>query len=343
MFIKTIALESSKAGDIIAEDIINDFGVTLVAKDTIVNDYIKDKLAVYGIRSVKIYQEPSDLQENFQESYTEILLQTKNIFQDIVSGKTLNCKSVSSIADKIIDCCHENNKIIGCLSYIQNADEYTFRHSMNVAFYSMLIAKWLHLSDRKVKIAVKSGLLHDVGKIKIPKEILNKKGKLTKEEFEIIKKHTILGYEIVKDLEEIESDIKLAVLLHHERVDGSGYPYHYNSDRVNLYARIVAVADVFDAMTSDRVYRGKSTPFDVFEMFQSVGVGIFDAQILNMFVSKLSTYLIGAKVQLSSGKTGEVVFIPLQNISYPIIKVESDYIDLFKAEEVKIVGMIQTD
>lgn len=343
MLIKAIDLVDCKTGDIIADDIWNDSGVTLVAKDTIVNDFIKKKLASYGIRSVKIYQEPGNINKEFQRSYTDILLQTKNVFQDIVAGKPLNSKSISKIADKIINSIQENDKIIKCLSYIQSTDEYTFRHSVNVAFYSMLIARWLQLDESKVKVAVESGLLHDVGKVRVPGEILNKKGKLTKEEFDIIKEHTILGYEIVKDMKEIESDIKSAILLHHERVDGSGYPYHYNSEHVNIYARIVAIADVFDAMTSDRVYRGKATPFDVFEMFQSIGVGIFDTHILNMFIAKLSAYLVGARVQLNSGKTGEIVFIPLQNISYPIIKVESDYIDLFTQEEVKIVGMVQAD
>lgn len=343
MLIKSIDTEICKSGDIIAADVLNELGVALVAKDTVMNEYIREKLLVYGIRKIKIYQKSEDINEDFQKCYTDILLQTQRLFREIVAGKPLDCESVAYIAEEICNSIIENDRVIRCLNCIHRADEYTYKHSVNVAFYSMLIAKWLHFSDRRIKLAVKSGLLHDIGKVRIPNEILNKKGKLTREEFEIIKEHTILGYEIVKDLKEIENDVKSAVLLHHERIDGSGYPYHFYSDNVNLFARIVAVADVFDAMTSDRVYKGKATPFDVFEMFQTVGIGIFDTQILNSFTSKLSTYLVGAKVLLNCGRTGEIAYIPQQDLINPIVKVESEYIDLAKSEETKIISMLQAE
>jgi putative nucleotidyltransferase with HDIG domain len=340
MIIKTVDVAKCNKGDILAYDILNDYGVALVAKDTIINAYIIERLKSYGIKSIKIYYKSSSIVEEFKKSYTEVLLQTKDIFQDIISGKPLDYDRVSYVTEKIYSSINENDKIISFLNFIQDTDGYTYTHCVNVAFYSMLIAKWLHFTERKVKLAAKSGLLHDVGKIKVPNEILNKKGKLTKEEFDIIKEHTVLGYDLIKDIKEIEDEIKSAVLLHHERVDGSGYPYHFYSDNVNLFARIVAIADVFDAMTSDRVYRDKSTPFDVLAMFKTIGIGRFDTQVLNLFISKLSTFLVGSKVLLSSGKTGEIVFIPLQNITCPIVRVESEYIDLSRSEDIKIVNML---
>jgi HD-GYP domain-containing protein (c-di-GMP phosphodiesterase class II) len=173
-------------------------------------------------------------------------------------------------------------------------------------------------------------------------KILNKKGELSSDEFEIVKKHTILGYELVKDINEIDNDIKLAILLHHERMDGSGYPYHYNQDDkdLNIYSRIVALADVFDAMTTDRVYKKRSTPFEVFEMFQTVGISMYDTKIMNLLINKLASYLVGSKVLLSNGSVGEIVYIPLQNVTKPIIKVSSCYIDLSQSDSVKISSMM---
>ena len=226
------------------------------------------------------------------------------------------------------------------MTEIRSKDEYTYSHCVNVAFYSMLIAKWLKLSDIDINKAIQSGLLHDIGKAKIPVELLNKKGSLTKEEYEIIKKHSIFGYEIIKEMQEIDSDVKNAVLLHHERVDGSGYPFHYYRDDLNLYSRIVAVADVFDAMTSDRVYKKRISPFEVFEMFQTMGLAIFDSNILITFINKIATYLIGANVFLSNGDIAEISFIPPQSVIYPIVKTTAGYIDLSNTEDVKILSMI---
>jgi HD-GYP domain-containing protein (c-di-GMP phosphodiesterase class II) len=141
-------------------------------------------------------------------------------------------------------------------------------------------------------------------------------------------------------MNEIDNEIKKAVLLHHERIDGSGYPYHYYYENLDLFSKVVAIADVFDAMTSDRVYKGRSTPFEVFDMFRTTGIGIFDTKILNIFLNKLAGYLIGSKVLLNTGRTGEIVFIPLQNITYPIVKVESEFYDLAQEDEIKIVSML---
>jgi putative nucleotidyltransferase with HDIG domain len=340
MLTRILKLTNCREGDILAADITNSNGVTLVSKGTVMNDYLKSKLTAYGICTVKIYNKLLTTSNNLQNVYIEAISHTKKIFYELVSGKPLNYQNVSCVVEKIFKSTDEYAQIIQCLEQINSMDEYTYTHSVNVAFYSMLIAKWLELSDRKVKTAIKAGLLHDIGKIKIPNEILNKKASLTREEFEIIKEHTILGYEMLKDVNEIDTEIKKAVLLHHERIDGSGYPYHFYSDNLNLYSKLVAIADVFDAMTSDRVYKSRSTPFEAFEMFMSTGVGIFDIKILKVFLNKLSGYLVGSRVLLSNGKTGEIVYIPLQNITYPIIRVESEYMDLSQHEEMKIISMM---
>jgi putative nucleotidyltransferase with HDIG domain len=344
---KRILVSQSREGDILAYDVYDRNGLALiVTKDTVLNDYIKERLISLGIDNVYIYKQEkskkcsSNPYEDFTNTYTSTLLLSKKIFQDLIAGKPLDLQLVSSITSQIYTNINENNKIFKCLSDIRSTDEYTYIHSVNVAFYSMLIAKWLKLSDNEINKAIQSGLLHDVGKIKIPHEILNKKGALTKNEYELIKNHTLLGYEIVESTNGFDRDIKNAVLLHHERMDGSGYPFNYRPNRLNLYSRIVAVADVFDAMTSERVYKGRCTPFDAFEMFQTDGVSMFDTKILNVFLSNLTNYLVGSNVLLSNGDVGEIVFIPFQSLSCPIVKIPAGYLDFSKESNVKISNMI---
>jgi putative nucleotidyltransferase with HDIG domain len=166
-------------------------------------------------------------------------------------------------------------------------EDSTYYHSINTAIYSMFIAKWLDLSAPIIKKIIQSGLLHDIGKAKVPDEILNKKGPLDRREMTIIQNHPIYGYEMIEHFHEIDPEIKSAILQHHQRLDGSGYPLDINSDCIGLYARIVAVADVFDAMTSDRVYKKRVEPYAAFQMFKTIGQNLFDKKVVNILIQNL--------------------------------------------------------
>ena len=345
MNVENIALSDCTEGDILASDIYNMNGVVLVAKDTVLNEYIKEKLISMGISNVQIYQFESlinedDINMNFRKSYSSSVQQMKSLVQEVAAGKPLDLVKLSNVTDEVYSNINENECIKKCLLELRETDDYTYTHCINVAFYSMLIANWLKLSRSEIMKAIQSGLLHDIGKIKIPDAILNKKGKLTEEEFDVIKQHTILGYDIVKEINNIDHCVKLAILLHHERMDGSGYPYHCLSDKINQYTKIVSLADVFDAMTSDRVYKKRSTPFEAFKMFQTMGISMFDIPVIDIFVKNLAVYITGAKVYLSNGEIGEIVYVPIQNITAPIIRVSSGYLDYSKEKSIQILYMI---
>lgn len=234
------------------------------------------------------------------------------------------------LANNIYDKVFEVDYIMKYILDLENTDEYTFVHSVNVAFYSMLIGKWMKMSKYDIKLLIQAGILHDIGKIKIDNKILNKPGKLTYEEFKEMKNHPLYVYDMIKESTDIDDKIKKAVLFHHERMDGSGYPYKLAGSEISLYARIIAIADTYDAMTSNRVYKKKATPFKSFDMFLTEGIALYDVEVLNTFLSNISTYYIGSKVTLNSGQRGKIVYIPPYNISSPIIKVVSSYIDFFK-------------
>jgi putative nucleotidyltransferase with HDIG domain len=343
MCIKSVDVLFCNEGDVLATDIYGKDGCTLlITKDTVLNDYIKNSLMKHGVHTINIYDTKADSElVGFTEMYISTVNKTKNIFRDIITTGTVKTQQLIHIVDQIYGNINRNQEIIKCMSCVRRVDEYTYIHSVNVAFYSMMLAKWLNLSDAEINEAILAGLLHDVGKMKVPQEILNKTAKLSKDEFEIIKQHTLYGYELVRNINGLSKKIKKAVLLHHERMDGSGYPFGCRADKLNIYTRIVAIADVFDAMTAERVYKSQSTPFEAFEMFQNEGPRIFDIGMLNTFMSRMPSYLTGIKVLLSNGEAGDIVFVPLQSITCPIIKIKEEYIDLSSIQTIKIDKLIQ--
>lgn len=322
-------------------------GTKLVGKNTILNSYIIDKLISIGEYSVWIYASDNvnslnkykDIVGRFHKDYEVNVLLTKEIICKLVSTNKVDLNEVSQISNFIIRYLDEPSAILECLNSIEKVDEYTYTHCVNVAIYSMLIAKWMNLPPQSIKEVIQSGFLHDIGKTKIANEILNKPGKLTKEEFYEIKRHTILGYELVNQYNNFNENIKNAILMHHERIDGSGYPYGISEKDITLNAKIVSVADVFDAMTSNRVYKRGTTPFKAFRMFWSEGMDQYDASIIFILLENLIPYYTGMKATLEDGRTGEIMYIPPRDVLGPIVKVDDELIDLSRQSNLSITNV----
>ncbi|HEY5587278.1 MAG TPA: HD-GYP domain-containing protein [Ruminiclostridium sp.] len=345
-----VSIQQCSSGEILAQDILNDKGIILVAKNTQMNSFIKQKLLEWGQSEVSVYKTPSgevllktDRNEQVRESYATAIRSIKSIISKLSSGIAVDYGEVLSLSSFVFDHINENNSAIKYLNEVKNYDDYTYTHCLNTAFYCMLISRWMKMSEAEIKIAIQAGLLHDIGKTDIPKEILNKKGNLTAEEFELIKEHTTYGYIKMDSFVGsplIPEEVKKAVLQHHERIDGSGYPFGKTTEDINLFAKMVSVSDVFDAMTSDRAYKKRSSPFDVFEMFKTVGISMFDTDIINIFIKNIAPYYIDAEVLLSDGSLGTIVFVPPHDITRPIVKVNFRYLDLSKEESIKLMRII---
>lgn len=338
-----VNISKCKTGDVLGEDIFNYNGIKIVSKNTIINEYIKKRLREFGIFKVCICKcDEEDYNKdikylNFKKEYEDIIISTQKLIFDIFTGRGINCNRVIAITNRIYDKAFDTDCIMKYMLDLQSTDEYTFVHSVNVAFYSMLIGRWMKMSEEQMKELIQAGILHDIGKMKVDNKILNKPAKLTYEEFEEMKKHPLYGYDIVKEAQEISEDTKKAILLHHERTDGSGYPYNLPENRISLYAKVIAIADTYDAMTSNRVYKRKVTPFRAFNMFLTEGLSLYDVEVLNVFLSNISLYYIGSNVLLSNGEKGKIVYIPPYDILSPIVKVEDNYLDFSrKSNDIRI-------
>jgi len=218
-------------------------------------------------------------------------------------------------------------------------DDTTYVHSLNVSLICNIIGKWLNFSTKDLEIITLCGLLHDLGKLLIPRNILAKPSKLTDDEFTLIKTHTIRGYKLLKNIP-IDSRIKNAALMHHERCDGSGYPNGLVSHEIDSFAKLVAIADVYDAMTCARVYRGPLCPFEVINLFETEGYLKFDTKYILTFLEGIVNTYIHNNVRLNNHMEGEIILINKYDLSRPVIKCGDQFIDLSKHRDLYIEALI---
>jgi putative nucleotidyltransferase with HDIG domain len=276
-------------GDTVAEDVYDTKGLVLIKKNTIIDSNLKNKLLDIGIVNLKI-NNPIKRYDNFDKLHKEIIVDVKDSLREVIFRKEYIHTRVTDYLARMYESIDDNSIIINALDRIKKIDKYTFKHSINTAFYSMFIAIWMGLTDQEIINATQAGILHDIGKIYIPNEILNKEASLTKEEYEIVKKHTLYGYFLLSEFGDFNQDVKRAVLFHHERKDSLGYPLNASPDYVGLISKIVSVADVYDAMTTDRIYKKASTPIDVTKFLNTDGRNILDMDVLNVFLTNIPVY-----------------------------------------------------
>jgi putative nucleotidyltransferase with HDIG domain len=222
------------------------------------------------------------------------------------------------------------------LFYLEVHDEYVYRHSIAVALLSKLIGKARGLNDKQTLELMTAGFLHDIGKSRIPGAILNKPGRLSEEEFAIVKEHTLHGFEILKNSEGLPERHAYVALQHHEREDGSGYPFGLKADQIDVYSKIVAVADVFHAMVSKRVYKSPLPLYQVLKELAANVYGSLEPAITLSFLKRIMDMLIGNTVVLSDGREGKIVMVSAQDPVRPIVEVAGEYIDLSKLQDINL-------
>ncbi len=214
------------------------------------------------------------------------------------------------------------------LHNMRSVDDSVYSHSLNVAMISRIIGKWLKWPSSDLDTLVLAGLLHDIGKVTIPNEVLNKEGKLTDEEFAMIKSHPKAGYDLIKDLK-IDPRIKKAALMHHERCDGTGYPNGVDEIMIDDFAMIIAIADVYDAMTAARKYRAPMCPFQVIREFERDGYQKYKTEYLLTFLRHIATTYQNNRVLLSDGRAGKIILLNQNALSSPLVQLnDGSCIDL---------------
>ncbi len=352
---KRVPISEITPGLITAQDIYSRTDQLIVNKDTVLGADSIAKLMFYSVGGIWVYVEEGQAPGEdaytaalrkgadfvqFKDTYDSTVKAVKETLEQIVLGAAgIEPETMYDGVRGMIGDARSNAHIFNMLHCIRDYDDHIFMHSVNVALICNVFGDWMHLGEEENRVLTLAGLLHDAGKLLVPPRILNKPGRLTDEEYDIAKMHAESGYEILKSAA-VDERIKRAAIDHHERFDGSGYPAGKAGNEIDMVSSIVGIADVYDAMTSRRIYRGAFCPFDVVRIFEEEGMHLFNPQYLLPLLGKMAETYIHHTVQLSDGSRGEIIMVNPRALASPVVRVDNTFIDLAKKQELKIDAVL---
>lgn len=333
-------------GDQMQQDAFNRNGVHVLKKGTFLSLEEISKLLQHSIDYIDI--EPREITVSIDpSSHTpESLMKVKPHFDHAIDGfasafaeamdsGSFNESMVNDSFVPAVESFMEQKDVVSLLLLLNNDDDYTYRHSMQVGMLSYYLATWMGYAHKEAYDIGRAGYLHDIGKSRISKDLLYKPGKLTAEEFEEVKLHTVYGHEII--MESMDDEVTaLVALQHHERDDGTGYPKALKADMIHPYSHITAVADVYSAMSSNRVYQSRQQLLQVLRELHSMSFGKLNGKPAQAFIEHMLPNFIGKKVLLTSGDTGTIVMTNPLDYFRPLVKVSGRFVDLSKERSIAI-------
>jgi HD-GYP domain-containing protein (c-di-GMP phosphodiesterase class II) len=328
--VRRVRLEQVKAGMIVAQPIYASDGRLLIAAGVALKDNYLKRLESMGIRSLVIEDprfgsvEPPDLlSKNTRKEAMRVVAKSMENLR--ISGR-IDIQELTHTVKDIVDDIFLNRDVIYNFSNLFSYDDYTLNHSVNVSVLSILLGISMDYPRTVLQELGIGALLHDVGKIYVDKNILNKPGIFTSLEFEEVKKHTIKGYETLISNSDISKESAIVALQHHERFNGTGYPFAYKEDEIDEFARLTAIGDTYDALIADRIYRKGFPPDEALDIIKR-GSGIeFDHYVVPFFLTNVAKYPVGSLVALNNGRIGMVVKVKKEAPEHPIVRVLKDQI-----------------
>ncbi|MCR5416624.1 MAG: HD-GYP domain-containing protein [Pseudobutyrivibrio sp.] len=364
---KQIKVDEIKPGMVLAERIISPKGQILADVDTPITAQQLLHVYYYGIDKLWIQDKDEVLEKldldapdefigetqswrisnsqeykEFKKAYDNCAVKLETLIENFMNRQgSLNDDEILEDIRTVFERHATGLGIMAMMLNIQELDASTYEHMINVAIICRVCGGWLGIKDEKeLDVLTMCGLYHDIGKSLVPNAILTKPNRLTKEEFARMAEHPLFGYHILSD-HDIDRRIKLAALQHHERCDGSGYPYGLTKDFINKYSKIVAIVDVYDAMTADRCYRAGICPFEVIAQFQREAKTKYDTETLMVFLSNIAESYISTGVLLSDNSRGVIKMIHRDALASPLVLLDTgEFIDLRERNDIFIRACI---
>lgn len=328
-------------------------GKILLKKDSPITKQMIEKLQnLYFIGAVEVYIKNLDKNKTevdvkkeleykkIEQEFKEISLKLQKTFRNMITEDGIAMDEIREFSQKIQNELNSSSLVLKDIVLYGSGTDPIYRHGVNVATLSALLGKWIGFEQSKVNLLTYSALLHDLGKTKIDIEILKKEGALSKDEFNQIKTHTNSGYQIIKQIKFLDKAVSYGILMHHEREDGSGYPLGLKAEAIHPFAKIIAIADVFDAINSDRGYKKKKPPFEALQIVKNESLGKLNYEYSKVFLEHIMDYYTGEEVLLNTNERCKIIQMNLNNLDRPLVLKGGDFIDLSNNKEIFIKELI---
>ncbi|MGN7469355.1 HD-GYP domain-containing protein [Brevibacillus sp. SAFN-007a] len=341
----------SLMGATLAQDVYNEYGLLLLPAGAVLHLSDIRLLEAHHIQTVRVTsaseapeQHVPILHWNEAEAaraYMAAVKQTEHLFKQIATGSVPPLHQFNSTFYPLLDQILQRMGFLRFLYIKEGTEQYTYRHSLHVGIVAALIGKIVGRPQEEIYRLGQAGLLHDVGKMMIPDEILSKPDRLTDEEYEIMKRHTLYGSELLLSMEDADEWIARCALLHHERLDGSGYPHGYQKEEIPLECQIISVADVFDAVCTDRAYRRGTSPFHgAHVLWELACQGQLNPLIVSRFIQYMIVMYVGSHALLNNGDCVEIIMIHTDEPMRPLVRRGDEFLDLREHRALAIAKMI---
>lgn len=349
--IKLINFNELKTGMIIAKDVEQggrillkkDFSITNAAMQKLKRTLFLDKVSIYDdsiVEDRKMDRKKLEEYTKVDEDFKEISTRLQRTFRLINNENNSTLNELQEFAERIQNEMKPSSMIIKNIVLQGSGADTIYRHGVNVAALSALIGKWIGMKPNEINQLTYSAILHDFGKTKVDKEILNKNGALTTSEFEVVKTHTNLGYKILKNISYLDKSVLYGILMHHEREDGSGYPLGLKGDAIHRFGKIIAIADVFDAINSNRGYKKKKPPFEALQIVKTESLGKLDYEYSKVFIEHIVNYYLGEEVILNNGEKCKIIQMNVNNLEKPLVLRNNEFVDLTKEKDLYIEELV---
>lgn len=333
---RLLPISICRPGMRLGRKIYNEDGMVLLSEHAELTESLLRRLSQYGIDFLYIHDPRTDdliipdlLSDETRVAATKVIRgHFRKMMEESNRKKTVHNgfigKDFRQIMSLMIDDLSRNGDAMIMLTNMQIVDHYLFQHSLNVCIYSTLLGMTCGYSREEQMTLGLGAMLHDIGKTKIEQNLLRKAGKLTEEEYEEVKRHAMIGFQLLKDEPNIPLMAAHCALQHHERLDGSGYPRGLAGDDIHEYAKLIGLVDAYDAMTTHRVYRKALLPHHVMDMLYAGAEKLYDPGMISLFRDKIAIYPLGVSVTLNTGESGVVVDLNAAYPHRPVVRVLRD-------------------
>lgn len=343
-----VSIQELRPGMKISKDVIKNNAVLLkqgiiVNEDTInklKNILLLDKIQVYVSDEI-IHQHTKEAEiKKVKETFDEVSTELKDMFIKMDHVKKNSVEDLRKFAEKIQSQFNNSELVLSSVIFEGSGNDCIYRHGVNVAALSALLGKWIGLEKSKINLLIYSALLHDFGITKLPEKFQKRPDLVTDKNYSEVREHAKIAYKYVDEIPYLDKAVTYGVLMHHERCDGSGYPFGLKQEKIHPFAKIIAIADEIDVLNSDKNLKRTKGPFGVLQEIKEKSLNELDYEYAMIFLGHLSNFYSGEEIILSNGENAKILQIDINDLEKPLLLKDGEFIDLKKNKDVYVKELV---